>query len=57
METELNESVTLETCIKKLNYNKHHYGNKGLNMQIYFVAQVLNMSYDKIVEKMQKPED
>lgn len=51
---ELNESVTLATCIEKLNYNKQHYGNKGLDMQIYFVAQLFNMSYDKVVEKMQE---
>lgn len=48
----LDNSVTLEMCIKKLKFNKQHYGDKGLDMQIYFTAQLFNMSYDEILEAM-----
>ncbi len=53
---DLNDSVTLEMCIEKLNTNKKSYGSKGLDMQIYFVACLFNTSYNEILKKMQQAE-
>ncbi len=46
------ESVSLETCLRTLISNKAYYTNKGLDMQIYFVAQLFHTSYEKIVHSM-----
>ena len=46
------ESVSLETCLRTLIANKAPYGKKGLDMQIYFVAQLFHTSYQEIVSRM-----
>lgn len=51
---DLNDSVTLKTCVEKLKYNKQHYSNKGLDMQIFFVAQLFKLSYENVAEEMEK---
>lgn len=45
-------NVSLETCLEKLNFNKKHYGQKGLDMQIYFVGQLFNMNYNQVINAM-----
>lgn len=50
------ESVSLETCLRTLISNKASYGTKGLDMQIYFVAQLFHTSYEKIVSSMKEIE-
>ena len=52
----MKESVTLQECVETLSYNQEHYGKKGLDMQIYFVAQMFQLTYKDVLRQIKKYE-
>lgn len=52
----MDEQVTLRECLETLIDNKESYGQKGLDMQIYFVAQMFHFTYKDVVRQMKKLE-
>lgn len=49
---DVNSFVTLQECLCKLNENKKRYGQKGFDLQVYFVGQMFKMTYDEVVAAM-----
>ncbi|MBQ9983350.1 MAG: hypothetical protein IJP29_02045 [Lachnospiraceae bacterium] len=52
----MKDSITFQECIETLSYNQEHYGKKGLNIQIYFVAQMFQLTYKDVLRQIKKYE-
>lgn len=48
----MKDSITLQECIETLTHNQEHYGKKGLDMQIYFVAQMFQLTYKDVIHQI-----